>query len=1051
MEFSPAQIRTIESRNKNVVVSASAGSGKTSVLVERLSRLVIEDQISIASILAMTFTEDAAAEMKARLKVRLSQLEQTPYVLDQLALLEQADISTIDSFCYKIVQTYYYKIPISYTMSQHVDNGTYRNQAFEQALQKANAAMDPEDLAQLNLYFHAFQSSDENFLTAIERFLAFANAKPDPLKWMTSCSTQNPHTEKWFLSFFKERIKAMYDMACEMFDWVHEMEFSKIKTQQDNEELFLSKQMFLKRCLEDLENEDYPVFRDHMIDMIDHTKRFPKSINKHSCKEIAEEYKEMETEIVECLFSMEQFKSDEKSNQKIRNLFIRLCILVYKFFQEEKRALEILDFNDMEHFTYNLLQDPLIQEEVRSKYEMILVDEFQDTNELQESIIACIERGNNVFRVGDLKQSIYGFRQAKPSIMLAHMKKEDEKNETLVLSDNYRSSASIIAFNNEFYEKIMNTSFLESQFSSQDIAHIGTSKQNEDPQYPVRFLFTQYEPYAIDHGLSKVEAKKQHRRHRVDLIANDILKHHAKGVPYRSMCILTRTHSSHEMLKEGLEAYGIPVLAEISHGFYTNHAIQIILATLQAILDPANDIALVGTLCSPLCQVQQEQLARLCTNKEKGVPIYHFVKDESFMEAFFDLRSFASLPLPTLLRRLYNYNSFYYQFTSGQDKTNLDLLLEKAIQYPNAHDLAGFIREISQEADLDKTSEAFSYGKEEDVVKIKTMHHAKGLQFPIVYILSQQESRDMNAGTPILFDEQLGIALRSLNKDRSISRPSRETIAFQTKKFHDELAEEMRVLYVATTRAEEELIIVDSIKSLDMYRYPLNERALLQKRSYTSWLLHTYLNEPSRVFVLDEIKDLYVREQIKKKKGYASPLKMYEKKETPIFSQTASQAKTETHWMPVSLKKNTRTLRGTLLHEIVGNIPYPYEKERILAFAKTRNQTLSALDMEQILSLNGNDLYRQWMKEEHEFECAYSVMENDQIIHGYMDLVIFEKEATIIVDFKSDYVQEEKELIARYIPQLSVYRHAMKQIIVNRPVKTFIYSFYLQNMCEICE
>lgn len=1051
IQFSDQQQKTIDSRGKNVVVSASAGSGKTSVLVERLSRLVIEDRISIDTILAMTFTEDAAAEMKARLKSRLSTQEPSPYVLDQLALLEQADISTIDSFCYKIVQTYYYKIPISYTMSQRVDNGTYQKQAFETAMRRAMADTDPVAMAKLRLYFHAFHSDDDVWMDAVRRFLAFANAKPDPVAWMRGCLKPNEALEPWFFQFFKERAEAMADMAEEMLETVRDMEFSRAKTQADNEELFASKARLLRRCLQDLDNMDYPAFRVHMIDAIENTKRFPKSVNKHSFKDIADEYKQMETEIVDHLFSLERFASDEARQAETAALFVELCVRVHANFQEEKKALEILDFNDMEHFAYALLQDPLIQEEVRNKYAVILVDEFQDTNELQESIIACIERGDNVFRVGDMKQSIYGFRQAKPSIMLGHMKKQDERNETLILGENYRSSASIVAFNNDFYERIMNTSFLTPQFFAEDVAKVGTDRQKQIAQHPVRFLFTQYEDWAIDQGVSKIEAKKTHRLHRADLIANDILKHHAKGIPFRSMCVLTRTHGTHEFLKESLEAYGIPVLAEINHGFYTNHAVQIVMACLEAMLDPDQDIALTGALCSPLCGVSQSQIAAYGASRDPDASLYSVIKDKSFMGAFHELQTLLGLPVPALLRHVYNRNQFYYQYTNAQDKTNLDLLLEKAVQFRDPRNLAAFLAEIREEADLDRTSEAYPYGKEEDVVKIKTMHHSKGLQFPIVYILSQQESRDMDASSPMLFDEQLGIAMRSLSENGRLSRPSRATIAFKTKKFHDELAEEMRVLYVATTRAEQELVIVDAIKSLDMYRYPLNARALLQKRSYTSWLLHTYLNEPSALFVLDEVKELYTRQAVKKKKRYKPAFHYYEGPREKIESQTASRAKQERRWKPVSLKENTRTVRGTLLHAVVATLPYPYEQEAMERLAKERGETLSPLDVEQILALNENADYARWMACRHEFECAYSVMEQGRITHGFMDLVVFAETETIIVDFKSDYVASANELKKQYAPQLGVYKHAMRLIDADRPVRTFIYSFYLKNMCELCE
>ena len=1051
MKFSEIQQKTIDSRGKNVVVSASAGSGKTSVLVERLCQLVIHDHISIDSILAMTFTEDAASEMKARLKRKLSEQEKTEYVQNQLALLETADISTIDSFCYKIVQTYYYQIPISYSMSQHVENGPVRLQAFEQAYQRACNELDAADYAQLKLYFLAFGKDDESIQNRLQAFLNIANAKPDPQAWMQSAKNVHENVKFWFFQYFKERLLAMISMCEDVLQGLDEVDFLKIKDYDNYVHLFESKITWLKDCLQKIESQDYPAFLTQFKNYIETTKRFPKTINKIDYKQIGEEFKSFEQDITDCLFSIDLWKQDHQRIQPVLQTFVKLSILTQQYFQEEKKKAQILDFSDMEHFAFELLKNPIIQEEMRNHFEMILVDEFQDTNDLQESIIALIERGNNVFRVGDIKQSIYGFRQAKPDIMKNHMKKEDDCNETLVMSENYRSNQSIIDFNNDFYQNIMNNALLESQFSSKDIAKIGTDGQIHTPQFPVRFLFTQYDEWAANQDVktSKVQAKKIHRLHRVDLIANDIIKHHETGTPYRSMCILTRTHGVHQELKEGLEAYGIPVLAEIDHGFYANQAIQIIVATLKSLLDPDDDIALTAMLCSPMAHVSQMQLSKACVDRNTDRSLFEHLKNYAFMKPFYEIYESRTLPVPRLIQYLYNYHEFYYNYTSGQDKTNLDLLLEMASTYPDPNDLKGFLHQIQEEAELDKTSEAFPYGKEEDVVKIKTMHHSKGLQFPIVYILSKTSSTDMEASNPMIFDEQMGIAMQGLSQSHRLKRVSPLSIAFKTKKFHDELAEEMRIFYVATTRAEKELVIVDAIKSLDTFRYPLNERALLQNQSYTSWLLHTYLMHPSALFVFDEKKDLYERPLPARKKGKMEVFKLYQQPIEQVGSQTASASKKENKWKEADFTVNTSVQRGTLFHEIAAQCSFPYQEAEICQFAKDRGYSLHKKDIDQILALNENLMYFDWMNHKHAFECSYVVNQKDQLIHGFMDLVVWYEKEIIILDFKTDYVMNESELIDKYTSQLQIYRQAVQKIYPQMKVKSYLYSFYLERICEI--
>ena len=1051
MKFSAIQQKTIDSRGKNVVVSASAGSGKTSVLVERLCQLVIQDRISIDSILAMTFTEDAASEMKARLKKKLSELPKDEYVQNQLALLETADISTIDSFCYKLVQTYYYQIPISYSMSQHVENGPLRLQAFEQAYQRACDELDTSAYANLKLYFLAFGNDEERIQKSLQNFLNIANAKPHPQEWMEQAKTMHSDVPFWFFQYFKERLVAMISMCKQVLSGLDENQFKKIKDYENYHELFSSKIVWLTACLKNVKEQDYESFSTGFKQYLQATKRFPKTINKVDYSQIGEEFKDFEQQITDCLFSVKTWKTDQVQIRPILDTFVTLAINTQKYFQEEKKKAQILDFSDMEHFAFELLQNPIIQEEVRNHFEMILVDEFQDTNDLQESIIHHVQRGNNVFRVGDIKQSIYGFRQAKPDIMKGHMIKDDDLNETLFMYENYRSDESIIQFTNQFFHKIMNTDLLGSQFSDFDKAQAGTSQQKELPQKPVRFLFTQYEEWAAnqDEKVNKLQAKKMHRAHRVDLIAHDILKHHKMGTPYRSMCILTRTHSVHEELKAGLEAYGIPVLAEIDHGFYANQAIQIMVSTLKSLVNPDDDIALTAMLCSPMVKVNQMQLSKACVHRNLDTSLFEHLKNFDFMKSFYEIYEQRSLQIPELIQYLYNYHEFYYNYTSGQDKTNLDLLLEMASVYPNPRDLKGFIHQIEQEAHLDKTSEAFPYGKEEDVVKIKTMHHSKGLQFPIVYILSKSSTTHLDAINPILFDEQMGIAMQGLSKSHQLKRMSPLSIAFRTKKFHDELQEEMRIFYVAVTRAEKELIIVDSIKSLDMYRYPFNERAILQNRSYTSWLLHTYLTNPSAYFVLDEKKELYERPMPVYPKGKMEIFKVYNQASEQIESQTASASKNENHWKPIDFTVNTSVQRGTLFHEIVAQCPFPYQAQDIQKFAKDRGFTLLKKDIVQILALNENLMYFDWMNHKHEFECSYVVSQAHQIVHGFMDLVVWYDKEIVILDFKTDFVYQKSELIDRYTSQLNIYRAAIQKIYPDKKVKAYIYSFYLNKMCEI--
>lgn len=1029
MDFSIPQKEAIDIRNTNVVVSASAGSGKTAVLVERLCQLVLKDHISIDSILAMTFTKDAAAEMKARLLSKLKEQPKTDYILQQMALLETASISTIDSFCLSIVQNYYYKIPISYTMSKQTASTAQTRLAFENAYKHAIQDLDLKAYTQLKMYFHSFGKTEEDIQKYIEDILAIINSKSeeDAKAWIENIQESytylNPKIMEYALKYFHNHCLAMTEILDEVIDQISKPEDYEIKKD------------YLSKCLDAASYSDFKVqFELYLKNTIG----FKKTIDKVDYSKYQTSFKEHETSIVENLFDEAFYLKDIQNHKDLVDTLFELTNKVKLYFQLEKKKMEVIDFNDMEHFAYQLLQDPMIKEEMYNKYQMILVDEFQDTNELQEKIIASFCHDNNVFRVGDIKQSIYGFRQANPKIMQDWMEKEDDNNTPLLLQENYRSNASVIEFNNDFYSKIMNNELLGEQFKDIDIANVGTKGQMESPQYPVRFLYTEYK----NEDGNKATIKKNHNENRFDLIAQDIIEKHEAGMPYKSMCVLTRNHAPQEKLKAVFEAYNIPAMITIDHGFFTNPAIQIVISTLKALEDLTDDISLCASLMSPLFNISFSQIANCCIEKEKGTSLYTSIKNEDFMKSFFELYANKNKTITQLLQYIYAYNDFYYASTTIQDKNNLDYLLELAGQFENQNDIHSFVLQLSKDAMQDQTQEASLYGKEDDVVQVKTMHQSKGLQFPVVYILSQHEQRDKHGSSCILFDSTLGLSLKGLSLDYKLKYNSIYHLALQTKKELDDLAEEMRVFYVATTRPQKELVIVDTIESIEDFYSPLNAYTLLEDESYTGWLLHTYANMSDSLVVFDKKQGLYERPLKVRQNNTPYALPTYSKGSKAFSSQTASGAKIKLDWKEVSLSKNMGTIRGTLFHEIVAQCSYPYQEKDIIAYANSYGYTLKDHDIKQILALNSDALYASWMKEKHVFEQSYIIEEKNQVVHGFMDIVIYKDNEIIIVDFKTDAVDNEQKLIDLYTIQLQTYKKAMKKL-TNLPINTCIYSFSL--------
>lgn len=1061
LKFSSAQQAVIDSRNKNLLVSASAGAGKTAVLVERLCQLVLKERISISSILAMTFTEDAAREMKTRLKQRLMLQSGDPWIDMQISQLETASISTIHSFCLDIVGRYYYLVDLSYSTATHVDNGLADQQALAQAIEEGIASLDAKEGAALSLYLEAYSKTEKDLQEVLLKFLELARSKPDWKAWIQSCATADERIAAFFYDWFKIRIQALIDIFEEVVEKVGEMSFSKQLKQDEYLTLFNGKIHKLEACRQALEQKNYVAFAHAFTAYIETTGKFTPTINKQSFKEIQADSRKLEGEIAKNLFTPDQFTAANESTIGLQKTFTDLAIRVQERFLELKKEAGFIDFSDMEQYAWQILQHPSAAKELRDKYELILIDEYQDTNDLQESIIQAIARKNNVFRVGDIKQSIYRFRQARPELMKDHLEHVGEHDEVIAMQENYRSTKTLIDFNNQFFNRLMNIEGLPSQFSAIDFAKPGTPAQSEGDQAQVRFLFTEYgtwqDPTSDKADLRK--AKSVHNKHRYDLIAHDIEQKVASGkYSYRDIAILTRSSTPHDELKEVLDSWGIRAIHHIRKGFYTNKAIQIVLSALRIIQDPRNDIALMAALCSPLTGIEQQQVLPLLAGREPNESLYQRLRSTpqgyEMLKLVRDLRPLKEKTLPEMIVALYGYNQFYEQHTTSQDKTNLDLLLQKAVEASTLMDLDSFLDSARLEENLDKTSEAIPFGKEEDAVRISTIHASKGLQYKVVYVLSDQSTRDMESGNPIVFDADLGLGFEGLDVSHHLKLKSAPALALSQKRFMEELQEKMRLLYVACTRAEKELVFVDSLKNENMYDGPLNVYGLLCSKGFTSWFFRTFHTDLSEDVHFELVESLYDRpNQSISSRNRKVRLQHYQLPVSVISSQTASESKKTASWKSLHTNLPGNSLearaRGTLIHEITGSIAYPYQKNDIEDFAGQAGMSLDDKTVEQILALNDNEQYRFWMSRPHRFECPYCTRQDNAYVHGFMDLVVDLPSETVIVDFKSDNVFDDHTLLEKYRSQLETYRQAMEQIRPDQKISAWIYSFTLKKMIEV--
>lgn len=1051
MEFSPVQQKIINTRDVNLTVSASAGSGKTAVLVERLVQLVIQDHVSISAILAVTFTEDAARELKERLKKALLEQDQSdPWIRQQLTLLEDASISTIHSFCLDLIQEFYYRIPISYTRASTVDNGIQDQAALQKAYQRAMDSLNPEQAASLQLYLDSYSQSAENLQSMVLKLLDLASSKPDGKAWLEDARGEMPEVKNSFLHWYYVRIKAMEEVCQRMENRLMEIEFKKESERMDWMSVLQRKLDILKTCEKAIQEGCYPDFKKAFEDYIDNSGKLGNKIRGESLEKENGLLRKSEKAIASRLFSAEEFEKRRQEQQILYDTIVDLAIACQKYFEEEKDRLQIIDYADMEQLAWKLMQNEAVRKEIQERYKTVLIDEYQDTSDLQDAILSAAGEKGTIFRVGDLKQSIYGFRNARPALMKAHMEEESEHSKVMIMNENYRSWSGIVDFVNEFFGILMNSGVLPSQFAEQDKA-ISALPDQPEVQPPVRFLYTTYHgwKHPDKEKTTDIQARTFHLENRLDLIAQDILKKQKEGTDLRNIAILTRSNLPHERIKEVLELYGIRCLTQIRKGFWVNQAVQIIMSLLRILDDPRDDIAMMAVLCSPIGRKKQSDVLQAIMNRPEGQSIYDTLRNHPMMDFYREILSWKSLPLGELVRKLYGFRNFYMDSTTENDKTNLDLLLEKALQAESQMDLSAFVQASFIEQNLNRTGEAASFGREENAVRISSIHASKGLQYDVVYMLGETTVRDMAALSPLTIDPDLGIALAGLSPDRRLKSTSRAQTALESRRFHEDIQERMRLFYVAATRARQELVLVDTIKSLDDYSMPLGWNSLLYDRTFTDWLLTVYLNDPKARLLKLEEGTMLERPAPKKPRYFKKKIAQYTGPRQIIANQTASAAKKQLCWKPVERGSSRGRERGTFFHKMADDLPWPYTVEDMETFAAQNRETLDAQDKEQFLSLNNCPEYARWMELPHDFECPYTVREHGAIVHGYMDLIAFDGDVIHILDFKTDHVMDMIQLKERYHSQLETYARAMKQIYPDKTIRTWIYSFSLMELGEV--
>ena len=1063
MDFDREQKEAIQALGRNVLVSASAGAGKTRVLVARLIKRCVEDRVSLDRILAVTFTEAAAAEMKKRVAAELNRRfdeEKDPqtrqWIRAQLARLVNAQITTIDSWCLTIIQKYCSVIGLDPAAADNIlDEGTaqaLRSEAFDLALKEFDGARHEELLRLLNVFCP--RSEDYDSLQEItEKISTHADASFDPDAWYEQAARMY-HPVQRLADFEPEILDAFYGSLRLSCDHIQELlEQMSAAAAGDEEmkkpELLAAKRNLMPAVFDCLGRRDYPGFQEKLLIMAQAETGTHTANTEYTAARSA--MKKAEAGLLENLYEERQLVADSSELSPLVRSLLDLSRSADAHYLALKKAAVGMDFNDMERYAFAILNeaDGEVAADVRNSLDEIMIDEFQDTSELQNAIIERIAKEDDVFRVGDVKQSIYRFRQARPALMRRLMTARED-SEVISLMHNYRSQEPIVAFSNRLFRRLMNVPGGTDSYGDSDTVSTGADFQKERPSR-IRFINIpnpETEPVPADEetgddgtaaDAAAAEDTPGSRRLKAEWIAAEILRLKAENpaVSYRSFAVLVRSHANKIDLKRAFDACGIPYDIDAREGFYQSDLCQNVIALIKAMCDPQDPIPLLAVLTSSFCHLNDEEIAAL---KIGSRSLYEGVQKQrpEILRDLQDLRAVARTDgICALLDQLAGRGRFF-DLLEPRQKANFDFLYEKAVQFErHSRSLYGFLESMEASED-EKSGEAIDKGQDDDVVTVSTIHQSKGLQYPVVFLWSTDQNPFMDRRDPVILDDDLKLGIKHLDLPERTVRCSVQRLAVQYKAGMEDLEEYIRLLYVALTRAEEKLYIVDSAKPA---RLPAQPRAitlasLSERRGISGLILSALSADPEFSIETAEPAQLPSAPAAVMPETelphFQSRVSLYPQKVTPSSSEVTFLPDLET------AGEETGRRYGTILHECIAALP-----NRNWTRSDLNGCGLPEADCQKILDFGTSSLYQQALKMHIEKEYPFYVVdpENRQILTGAMDFVAFGETEILLIDFKSDSASPA-ELKKRYSAQIDAYERALHLMKPEAVIRSWIYSFH---------
>ena len=1176
VKWTKEQEKVINLRNRSLLVSAAAGSGKTAVLVQRIISMVTDetDPLDIDRLLVVTFTNAAAAEMRELVGAAIENaLEQDPYnqhLQRQLTLVHNAQITTIDSFCIRSLRDHFHKIDLEpgFRIADEGELKLLREDVCEAVLEDFYQKADPEFLRFADSYSGA--KNDLQIKEMILKLYNYAESYPWPKEWLETCVQQYEaaneaelEEKSWirdFLSYLNVRVEDLITAQEKLLELTQEPDGPYMYEASIADDL---------RQLENLRKCEHFSQWQAAISAIDfknigRSGKYEGSVAKKDAvmsgrKRMKDQIDKWKKTIFATMLEVQLERLTQTS--KMVRMLVTLTQAFSDRFQEEKQKKNMLDFSDVEHNALRVLVDSETKEltetalEYQQQYREVMIDEYQDSNYVQETLLTAVsgvKNGNeNLFMVGDVKQSIYRFRLARPELFMDKYHRfstEESSQQRIDLHRNFRSRREVVEAVNDIFYPLMEKDLGNVAYDAEAALYAGAvypDYENADCCKPELLLVPSQE--------SGMERREQEAAAVAGRIRELVETQEIPGITYKDIVLLLRSMSGWaETYQKVFEQEGIPLIVASKTGYFSATEVQTVLSLLRVLDNPYQDIPLAAVMKSYFGKFSSEELAQI-RSEYPGMPFYQCVEQMlpvsekiiAFQEMLQKFRQrIPYTPIHRLLQEILDetgYRNYVAALPAGeQRRANLDMLMEKAVAYEQTsyHGLFHFIRYIDRlmKYDVDY-GEAEIVSEQENAVRLMSIHKSKGLEFPVVFVCGmgkQFNEQDLNSN--MIFHPEFGIGLKWFDCEKRTKANTliHQIFAMEAKK--ENLGEELRVLYVALTRAKEKLILAGTCKLPEEGQYsgfsreekvPFSTR--YDAKSYWDWVIPVLgMENPDYRYViwdearmqqeeqrklqdtalehrtllealqnvseteLAQLKETFSWEYAWKEEGaHKQKVSVSELKHRAMEERSESAEQTLNTAQPLfpdeiatpyvprfvqEVKENAGALYGTMVHRFLecldfAGLPDFADEKQGLYFVKQQIDALCALgrmqesdakrlNWKQLLGFLQSDTAKRMraaaeqgaLEREKPFVMSVpanlvwedSRPEEDVLIQGIIDVFWEEADGIVLLDYKTDHVDNAQELVRRYKKQLELYADALSRFSGEKPVKEIlIYSFAL--------